>query len=175
MKNSRKNVAIVGGGLPGLFSALLISERYPGLDVHLIERDRKLGGLYNSFHDEQADWFDHGMHLIYESCVEEVDRQIRETMDEKDWIILNGNHKDIAGVFFNGVLHEDSPYIDIRGLPQDIQRECVADLFLHLSDQNPRAMPDKTVRPLHTVSPIVMIRTLFQRSASQPSGMPMKL
>ena len=40
----KKNVVIVGGGLPGLFSALLMSYRYPDVQVHLIERDKKLGG-----------------------------------------------------------------------------------------------------------------------------------
>lgn len=135
----KKNVVIVGGGLPGLFSALLMSDRYPDVQVHLIERDKKLGGLYNSFQDSQAGRFDHGMHLIYESGVEEVDRHIREVMDDKDWITLAGNHKDIAGVFFNGVLHEDSPYVDIRRLPESIRRECVADLFLHLNERVMRA------------------------------------
>lgn len=135
----KKNVVIVGGGLPGLFSALLMSDRYPDVQVHLIERDKKLGGLYNSFQDSQAGRFDHGMHLIYESGVEEVDRHIREVMDQEDWITLTGNQKDIAGVFFNGELHEDSPYVDIRSLPETVQRECVADLFLHLNERVLRA------------------------------------
>jgi len=130
--NTSRNVVIVGGGLPGLFSALLISDRYPGFQVHVIERDTTLGGLYNSFKDEQAGWFDHGMHLIYESSIEEVDRHIRQALDEKDWIVLEGNRKDIAGLFYNRTLHQDSPYIDLRELPEHIRRECLSDLCLQL-------------------------------------------
>ena len=139
MKAAGGNVVVVGGGLPGLFSALLISEKHPEAQVHLIERDRKLGGLYGSFDDAQGGCFDHGMHLIYESCVEDVDRQLRETMNDADWLFLEGNRKDIAGVYFNGGLQEDSPYIDLRSLPPEVRDKCIAGLFLSMAEENPRA------------------------------------
>ena len=48
--------------------------------------------------------FDHGMHLIYESCNPDVDDLYREVMDEQDWHIYAKNEKDIAGLFFWGRL-----------------------------------------------------------------------
>jgi hypothetical protein len=135
VSNSTGCVVIVGGGLPGLFAALVVSERRPDLKVHLVERENRLGGLYNSFEDPVAGRLDHGMHVIYESCVEDVDRHIRACLRDEDWIFLDGNRKDIAGVFHGGKLREQSPYIDVRDLPPDIRHACLADLLLQLGEE----------------------------------------
>ncbi len=136
MNHSGKNAVIVGGGLSGLFSALLISEQFPSYQVHVIEREKELGGTYGSIHDSQMGWLDIGMHTIPESGIEDVDRHIRQAMKEEDWNILAGNEKDISGIFHRGVLHEDSPYIDLRDLPEDTLRDCLADFLLQVSEKN---------------------------------------
>ena len=135
MASSTRNAVIVGGGLSGLFSALLISDRHPGLQLHVVERDTALGGGHGSFSDPEGGCFDHGMHLIFDSMIEEVDRQIRDAMDERDWIILSGNRKDIAGIYHGGRLHEDSPYIDLRLLTEPARSECIAGLLSTISDK----------------------------------------
>jgi protoporphyrinogen oxidase len=131
-----KNIVVVGGGLSGLFSALVISDQHRDCQVHVIEREKRFGGIYSSIYDSQLGWLDIGMHTISESGVEEIDRHIREAMDDQDWNILSGNHRDISGIFHGGVLHQDSPYIDIRDLPADIQRECLADFLLQLGEKS---------------------------------------
>lgn len=138
MKQSEKNIVIVGGGLSGLYSALLISDQFPKYQVHLIERAPHLGGTYTSIHDSQMGWLDIGMHTIPESGIEEVDRYIREALDENGWNFLTGNKKDISGIFYRGVLHEESPYINLRDLPAEIQPECLADFVLQVSERNIR-------------------------------------
>jgi hypothetical protein len=140
MVSTTRNVVIAGGGLSGLFSALLISDRYPHLNVHIVEKDTVLGGGHSSFFDPVGGCFDHGMHLMFDSLVPEVDRHIREVMDEKDWIILSGNQKDIAGIYYGGKLHEDSPYIDLRLLPEGIRSDCTSDLLQTIGDMPPTAI-----------------------------------
>ena len=50
----------------------------------------------HSFEDPVGGIFDKGMHLIYETCIEEADKILRECMEDDEWIFLNGNYKDIA-------------------------------------------------------------------------------
>ena len=135
MAKAARQAVIVGGGLSGLFSALLLSDRHPALEVHLVEKDAALGGGHGSFFDPEGGCFDHGMHLVFDSMVEEVDRHIRDAMDEKDWNILSGNRKDIAGIYHGGRLHEDSPYIDLRLLPEADRRDCIAGLLQTVADK----------------------------------------
>jgi protoporphyrinogen oxidase len=137
MASTIRNVVVVGGGLSGLFSALLISDSYPRLQVHIVEKDAVLGGGHGSFFDPVGGCFDHGMHLMFDSLIPEVDRHIREIMNEEDWIILSGNQKDIAGIYYGGRLHEDSPYIDLRLLPEKFRRDCISDLVLAIANRPP--------------------------------------
>jgi protoporphyrinogen oxidase len=136
MTQPEKNIIVVGGGLSGLFSALVISDQYSDCKVHVIEREKSFGGIHSSIYDSQLGWLDIGMHTISDCGVDEIDRHIREVMDNQDWNILGGNYRDISGIFHGGVLHQDSPYIDIRDLPADIQRECMADFLLQLGEKN---------------------------------------
>ena len=128
---------IVGGGLSGLFSALLVSELDPSLQLHVVEKDAALGGGHGSFFDPVGGCFDHGMHLMFDSLVPEVDRYFSEIQSEQDWIVLSGNRKDIAGIYHDGRLQENSPYIDLRLLPDDVRRECIAGLMATIGDKPP--------------------------------------
>ena len=67
--NSQRNIVILGGGIPGIFSALYLNKLKPECNIYLIESDKKIGGLYNSFEDKDGGIFDKGMHLIYETCI----------------------------------------------------------------------------------------------------------
>src|SRR5471030_1719735 len=125
-------VLVVGGGISGLFGALLISRKYPAYNVVLVERGPDLGGLYSSFCVDGYGCFDHGPHIFYESGIQEVDEQIHDILPESDWICLSGNRKDIAGVYFNGRLQTYSHYPDIRMLAPDRYRQCLADFFQSL-------------------------------------------
>ena len=58
-------VIVVGGGLAGISAALDCAEG--GLDVVLLERRSKLGGLTWSF-ERKGVWFDNGQHVFLRCC-----------------------------------------------------------------------------------------------------------
>ena len=144
MLNNESNVVIVGGGIPGMFSALLVAVTQPDVRVHLVDWAPRLGGLYGSHKDPDFGWLDHGMHLIYETGIEGVDRLIREVMNDSEWIFLEGNKKDIAGVHHLGKLNTASPYVDLRALPATLRDRALAGLFA--------ALPETRLGPLESKS-----------------------
>ena len=109
LNSEKTNIIILGGGIPGIFSALYIAKKNPQYNVHLVESSEEIGGLYNSFKDKEAGIFDKGMHIIYETCIKEVDEIIRNCLPKNEWLFLEGNSKDIAGVYHNNVLEKNSP------------------------------------------------------------------
>ena len=135
--NSQKNIVILGGGIPGIFSALYLSKLKPECNIYLIESDEKIGGLYNSFEDRDGGIFDKGMHLIYETCIPEIDDVIRNCLPEDDWIYLAGNKKDIAGVFHDNYLEKKSPYMHINSIKNKRLKICIADFFQTIEKQAP--------------------------------------
>ena len=126
---SKQSIIIVGGGLPGLFSALVLSEHVKDKDIKIVERGQNLGGLFNSINHKSFGVVDHGMHIIYSTQRKNIDRYIFNCMKDEEWHLLEGNRKDIAGVFFNGALDMKSPYIDIRSFNDDLRQESIFDLF----------------------------------------------
>ena len=123
------NFVVVGGGLPGLFAAIFLSQKKPEAQIVLIEKSKSLGGLFRSINHPEAGIFDHGMHIFYETCNDAIDDIIRGCLDKDEWIYLQGNKKDIAGVFYNGKLSTGSPYINLKDVPKRHFQQCCAELF----------------------------------------------
>ena len=135
--NQNKNIVILGGGIPGIFSALYLSKLNPEWKIHLIESSNQIGGLYNSFIDDEGGIFDKGMHIIYETCIKEIDEIIRNCLDEDEWLYLKGNYKDIAGVFHNSILEKYSPYMHINSVKKRKLNECLAEFIKTFEKQAP--------------------------------------
>ena len=135
--NKKDNIVIIGAGIPGIFSALYLSNLFPRKSIHIIESSSKIGGLYNSIFDPIGGTFDKGMHIIYETCIEEIDDLIRNSMPDNEWIFLEGNSKDIAGVYHNGILEKDSPYMHINSVGKRRLNTCQSELFKSLENQSP--------------------------------------
>ena len=70
--NKKDNIVIIGAGIPGIFSALYLSNLFPRKSIHIIESSSKIGGLYNSISDPIGGTFDKGMHIIYETCIKKL-------------------------------------------------------------------------------------------------------
>ena len=83
------------------------------------------------------------MHLIYETCISEIDDLIRESMPDNEWLYLSGNYKDIAGVYHNNRLETKSPYIHLNSVNKLHLNNCLLDLFKSFDHEAPSFMECK--------------------------------
>jgi protoporphyrinogen oxidase len=123
---------ISGSGVSGLISALILCEKGFGADTVIIEKGDTPGGLLRKFsYDEHGD-FDYGMHNFLETGIKELDDLIFGLLPIDQWQILEGEKRDLAGIYFNGKLQTRTPYFDLRNIDGNYG-ECLADFFDHLN------------------------------------------
>jgi protoporphyrinogen oxidase len=138
--NMHKTV-IVGSGLSALLMARMIRlYRNPDADIVIIERDENIGGQFGSINYGEHGYFDIGMHIFYESCIPEIDRLFTDLLPEEEWNILEGNYKDVAGIFVNGKLQSNTPYVDLRSLPEEKWKKYVAGIFQAIQQNKDKQM-----------------------------------
>jgi protoporphyrinogen oxidase len=134
--SSLKKIVVAGAGMTGLMCALQLRKEHPNKPIVVFDKSTHIGGMYSSIeYDTEGYIFDHGMHVIYESCNAKIDNLYREIMPIADWHIYEGNEKDIAGLFFNGKLQDFSHYVDLRLCPKEQWQSYIADFFTNL-EQN---------------------------------------
>jgi len=126
------NVVIVGGGISGLVAALLAARRN-ARNVFLVERESTVGGLLRSFDYGAFGHFDYGMHNMFETGVTELDAMLFDLLPRNEWQLLEGNRRDLAGLFYQGRLQRNSPYPDLRMLTGERREACVSDFFAQIN------------------------------------------
>jgi len=109
-----KKIVVVGGGIAGLVAAEICTIFWPKSEVHIVEKESSVGGLLRRFEYGVFGSFDYGMHNYLCTGVELIDNLIFNLLASEDWQILEGSKRDLAGVFFNGRLQKNSPYVDLR-------------------------------------------------------------
>lgn len=124
---SRKKV-IVGGGITGLFSALLLLEKCSGEEIILVEKG-EIGGLLRSFHYDGFGSFDIGTHIPAETGSKPVDEILKPFYSGEDWQCFEGATRDLAGVYFENHLNQDSISPDINFVDGKDIKVILADLF----------------------------------------------
>jgi protoporphyrinogen oxidase len=134
MDNGKKTV-IVGSGLSALMLARMIQlYRDPDASIVIVERDEVIGGQYGGFDYGPNGYFDIGMHIYYESNIPEIDSLFTDLLPEDEWHILEGNYKDIQGLFYNGKLQTGTPSVDLRSLPEEKWKKYVAEIFFAIKN-----------------------------------------
>ena len=128
MKNN--NCVIVGGGICGLFSSILLADLFE--NVYLVEKDQKCGGLLKSIEDDSGVLFDQGTHVPNTTLVPEIDNILFG--EEKDrhlyWHDLG---KLRSGNYFAGNWNLINYMLDVRNLPEEIYQKGIIEL-LSLTD-----------------------------------------
>ena len=127
----------VGGGLPSLLFASLLTKLKPANPIIIIESSNRPGGQFKSIEYPNGAVFDQGMHIYYETEIQEIDEAFLEILPSRDWHYLTDNHKDIAGIFFNGKLQITTPYPDLRGYSLEKREGFIHSLFQNLENSIP--------------------------------------
>lgn len=90
----QKKIAILGGGLSGLSSSLLMLQKFPNISLHLYEKTNSIGGAISSHQLENSDgsWLETGPSSIRKSFqINEIMKIIEETnlLSKSSHIFLN--------------------------------------------------------------------------------------
>ncbi len=140
---SKENIVISGSGVSALMLARMIKKyKNKDADITIIERDDKVGGQFGSVSYGDHGYFDYGMHIYYESCIPEIDSLFTSLLPDEEWNILIDNLKDAAGIYVNGKLQLDTPYVDLRNLSPEKRKQYVAELFLHIENNKDKKLKE---------------------------------
>ena len=123
-KNLMKKAIVVGSGIAGILSAILLKRKFN--EVHLIEKESELGGLLKSFRNGDGIEFDYGTHFLRDTGNRELDTLLFGQNLSDNWLVLDFLK---AGNFFGGKLNEHSPFIDSSCLPEEIYQKGMTELL----------------------------------------------
>ena len=121
-----KNCVVVGGGLCGLFSAILLAERCQS--VTLIESAPSCGGLLKSVRDDQGVVYDQGTHIPNTTGIDEIDTILFGDEDtiRDNWYVID---ELPSGSFFNGHWNSENQSVDVRHLAESAYQQAVYELL----------------------------------------------
>jgi len=127
----QKTAVIIGGGISGLTSAYFLAKK--GYKVHVVEKNKELGGLLRSFDYGEHGHFDYGAHNILETGIDDLDEFYLSLLASDDWQItrtLNGQTRALTGLLYRDKLQQNSPFIDLRNHPK--VASYIGDFFLNI-------------------------------------------
>lgn len=128
----KSNVVIVGAGPVGIVASIVLARAWPDKNIILVEKSTCIGGLLRSFDYGEHGCFDYGAHNFQETLIEELDQLFLSVIPEDQWHILTESQREVAGHFFQGKLHHNTPFLDLRSLPEQDYQACVQDFFWNL-------------------------------------------
>ena len=117
MKLSKKKVksfVIIGGGISGIVSALLLKNKNPNSKIYLFEASNYLGGNLNGFFYENDIYFDKGTHIFQETGDYEIDKIIQTSVEKKNLILFKQGKGDFIGSIYQNKYNENSHYPNIE-------------------------------------------------------------
>lgn len=124
MVESSDNATVVGGGLAGIATALLLAHQ--GKNVTLIEAADSCGGLLRSIHNDDGVPFDYGTHILKETGIAGLDELLFGHFDREQWQRLDRLR---VGGYFAGEMYPTSQFVDLRRLPNALYTKAVDELL----------------------------------------------
>jgi protoporphyrinogen oxidase len=97
--------------------------------ILVIEKSNRVGGQFQSITYDNGATFDLGMHIYYETGIDEIDRTFRNILDHSEWHFLENNRKDIAGIFYKNRIQKNSPYPDLREYSQRKKNKFLQSIY----------------------------------------------
>lgn len=107
------DIIVVGGGIAGIVSALLLTEKH---NVTLIERADSLGGLLQTRKMENDLSFDFGTHVPRKTGIEKLDQILFSNIDKSKW---NEFEFLEVGNYYKGTLNKGSQFINTQMLEKE--------------------------------------------------------
>ncbi|SFC24613.1 NAD(P)-binding protein [Pseudoalteromonas denitrificans] len=122
----KNNCIIAGGGICGLFSAILLTDYFE--NVYIIEKESECGGLLKSIKLPNGAIFDQGTHVPNTTLIPEIDN-ILFGKEEERHLYWNDLGKLRSGNYFNGRWNLINQMLDVRNLPDDIYQKGIIELL----------------------------------------------
>ena len=143
----RLNCTVVGSGLSGLCSAILLADRFES--VVLVEKSSTCGGMLRSEPDERGVFFDSGTHVPDFTSRPDIDEMPFGTREEieQNWTVFKLLH---SGHFFGGRWSDQGSSIDARALPESDYCRGIVEL---LSRDKMSTDPNLATYLLETMGP----------------------
>lgn len=116
---------IVGGGIAGLLSAILLKRQYKDDNIVLIESEPECGGLLRSIKTDPGYEFDYGTHVIGETGITDLD-DIVCPKNQAQWSSLP---KLKPGNIVNGHFHKMSQLLYAKALPKEVLAQATYELL----------------------------------------------
>jgi protoporphyrinogen oxidase len=128
------NYIVVGGGVAGLVSAIILKTENANINVFLIESESECGGLLRSIRDDSKYVFDYGAHVLSDTGNTDLDGLLYSNLNDEEWHKFKGLK---PGNYFNNELYESSQMIPIHRLSVDDYKEALYQLLTNLdSDES---------------------------------------
>lgn len=107
----KSKIAIIGGGVAGMYCAHLAQSQNPKAEVHLFERSPSLGGLLTGHvHFDNETYFDSGTHILRETGYEEIDSFFQSSIETTSLIRYPRGEGDRSGAIIGGQLDKGSHF-----------------------------------------------------------------
>lgn len=121
-----KNCIVVGGGVSGLFAAIMAKDHFDSVTV--VESQPQCGGLLRSWTNAQGVIFDYGTHILSETDSEAVNRILFKGMYDhpEQWTSLNISKVSNS---FNGQLYLSGQFIPLPFLAQPDYHRALTEIL----------------------------------------------
>ena len=120
----RKTVVVVGSGIAGILSAILLEKKFE--KIYLLDKEDHIGGLLSSYKIDERIEFDQGAHFLRDTGLPDLDDILYGHMSPEKWLTI-GNLR--GGNYFLAQLNEQSPFLDTRLLPEELYQKGMMQLL----------------------------------------------